>query len=154
MLKVFVALLTVAVLCGCGTSNEEKVVKCTSSQKDLNNGYELKSEYTIYAQGDVVKSVKTKEVVTSDQESILSYFQTTLNTTYENFNKEYGGYTYEVVKEENTVTSNVEIDYTKMDLDKFSKDQSSIKSAMNDNNELTLDGMKSMYKSLGATCEE
>ena len=41
-----------------------------------------------------------------------------------------------------------------MDLDKFSKDQSSIKSAMNDNNELTLDGMKSMYKSLGATCEE
>ena len=41
-----------------------------------------------------------------------------------------------------------------MDLDKFSEDQSSIKSAMNNKNELTVDGMKSMYQSMGATCEE
>lgn len=153
VLKVFATLLVVVILFGCGASTEEKVVKCTISQKDLTNGYELKSEYNIYAQGEVVKSVKTKEVITSEQESILSYFQTTLNTTYEKYNSEYGGYTYEVTKEGNTVTSNVAIDYTKMDLDKFSEDQSSIKSAINDNNELTVDGIKSMYQSMGATCE-
>ena len=163
LLKIFVTLLFVVSLCGCGTNSEEKnassanedekTIKCTISQNDLTNGYKLESEYSIYAKGDVVNSVKTKETVISDQESILSYFETTLNTTYEKYNSEYGGYTYEVIKDTNSVTSNVEIDYSKMDLNKFSKDQSSIRSAMNDNNELTVDGMKAMYESIGATCE-
>lgn len=154
-LKLVAVLLVVVILCGCGVkSEEEKVIKCTSSQKDLTNGYEIRSEYNIYTKGDIVKSVKTKETVTSDQESILSYFQTTLNTTYEKYNNEYGGYKYEVVKDGNIVTSDVEIDYSKMDIKKFSDDNTSLKSYMNDNNELTVDGLKSMYKSLGATCED
>lgn len=153
-LKLISVLLIVTVLCGCGIKSEEKVIKCEASQKNLANGYEIKSEYNIYAKGDVVKSVKTKEIVTSDQESILSYFQTTLNTTYEQYNNEYSGYKYEITKDGNKVTADVEIDYSKMDLKKFSDDNTSLKSFMNDNNELTVDGLKSMYKSLGATCED
>ncbi len=126
-LKLVVVLLVITVLCGCGTKEEEKIIKCTSSQKNLANGYEIKSEYNIYAKGDVVKSVKTKEVVTSDQESILNTFETTLNSTYSTYSKEYGGYKYEIVKNGNTVTSNVEIDYSVMNLAKFANDNSVLK---------------------------
>ncbi len=154
-LKLVVVLLVVTILCGCGIkSEEEKIIKCISSQNNLANGYEIKSEYNIYTKGDAVKSVKTKEVVSSEQESILDYFETTLNSTYEKYNKEYGGYKYEIVKDSNAVSADVEIDYSKMDLKKFSDDNTAIKAAMNSNNELTVNGLKTMYKSLGATCED
>lgn len=154
IVKVFAALLVVTLLCGCGAEEKERVIKCTASQNNLANGYEIKSEYNIYAKGDVVKSVKTKETVTSDQEAILDTFETTLNSTYGTYSKEYGGYKYEIVKDDNTVTSNVEIDYSVMDLARFANDNSVLKNYMNDNNELTVDGLKTMYKSLGATCED
>lgn len=155
VLKLLIVLLVVTILCGCGIkTEEERVIKCTASQKNLSNGYEIKSEYNIHAKGDVVKSVKTKEIVTSDQESILSYFETTLNSTYEKYNNEYGGYKYEIAKDGNTVTADVEIDYSKMDIAKFGNDNTVLKNYMNDNNELTVVGLKTMYKSLGATCED
>lgn len=154
IVKVFAALIVVTLLCGCGAQEKERVIKCTTSQNNLANGYEIKSEYNIYAKGDVVKSVKTKETVTSDQEAILNTFETTLNSTYGTYSKEYGGYKYEIVKDNNMVTSNVEIDYTVMDLARFANDNSVLKNYMNDNNELTVDGLKTMYKSLGATCED
>lgn len=154
IVKVFAALLVVTLLCGCGAEENERIIKCTASQNNLANGYEIKSEYNIYAKGDVVKSVKTKETVTSDQEAILNTFETTLNSTYGTYSKEYGGYKYEIVKDNNTVTSNVAIDYSVMDLARFANDNSVLKNYMNDNNELTVDGLKTMYKSLGATCED
>lgn len=153
-LKVLSLSFIVMILCGCGREEKEKVVKCNLSNNDVVNGYELKSEYTVFSKGDIVNKVETKEVVTSDKEEILSYFEKTLNDTYDKYNSEYGGYTYDVTKNSNIVTSNVTIDYSKMDLDKFSKDNSSIKPAMTDDNKLTLDGITSMYKSMGATCEE
>lgn len=154
VLKLLSVLLVVTLLCGCGATKEEKIVKCSLSKKDTINGYELKSDYNITAAGNIVKKVETKEVITSDTASVLDYFETTLNTTYEKFNKEYGGYTFTIKKEENTVVSDVSIDYAKMNLEKLSKDDSGMKAAMNGNNELTLDGIKAMYKSLGATCED
>lgn len=154
IVKVFAALIVVTLLCGCGAQEKERVIKCTASQNNLANGYEIKSEYNIYAKGDVVKSVKTKETVTSDQESILSYFQTTLNTTYEQYNNEYSGYKYEITKDGNKVTADVEIDYSKMDIEKFGNDNTVLKNYMNGNNELTVVGLKTMYKSFGATCED
>lgn len=153
-LKLLTVLLVITMLCGCGATEKERTIKCTSSQKNLANGYELKSEYNIYAKGDIVKSVKTKEVITSNQETVLNYFETTLNTTYEKYNSEYGGYKYEITNDGNKVTSDVEIDYSTMNLKKFSDDNTSLKSYMNDNNELTVDGLKTMYKALGATCED
>lgn len=155
ILKLIAVLLIITVLCGCGiNSEEEKVIKCTGSQKNLANGYEIKSEYNIYAKGDVVKSVRTKETVTSEQESILNYFETTLNSTYEKYNSEYGGYKYEITKDGNIVTADVEIDYSKMDIEKFGNDNTVLKNYMNGNNELTVVGLKTMYKSFGATCED
>lgn len=154
VLRLFAVLFMVGVLCGCSLNSKERIIKCIGSQKNLQNGYEIKSEYNIYAQGNTVNKVKTKEAVTSDQDSILGYFETTLNSTYEKYSKEYDGYKYEIVKDGNTVTSNVEIDYSKMDMKKFVQDNTVAKSYVNDDSKFTVDGLKRMYKSAGATCEE
>ena len=59
-LKLVVVLLVVTILCGCGIkSEEEKIIKCISSQNNLANGYEIKSEYNIYTKGDAVKTVNS-----------------------------------------------------------------------------------------------
>lgn len=153
-LKILSVLLVVVILCGCEGTTKEKIVKCSTSKNDVVNGYELKSSYVIYTKGDVVNKVKTTEIVTSNTDSILGYFETSLNSAYEKYSNQYGGYSYKVTKEENKVIADVTIDYTKMDLDKFAKDNPSIKSAMTDDNKLTLEGVKAMYKALGATCED
>lgn len=145
LLPVMLILLT-----GCGT--KEGTIKCTLSSKDAVNGYSLESEYTINYKGDVVESVDTVEKVTSESSEILDTFETTLNSTYSKMKETYGGYTYDVSKKDNTVTSKVTIDYNKMNIEQFVKDQPSLKSYVEDN-KLKVDGIKSLYENMGATCE-
>ena len=114
--KVLVVFIGIIFLAGC---NKNTVTKCTLDSDQSANGYTLSSEYLIYATGSVVNSVKTTEVVTSDNETILNYFEKTLNSQYEATNKSYGGYKFDIKKEDNKVTSNVTIDYNKMNLKKY-----------------------------------
>lgn len=151
VLKVIVISILMMFLVGCDSKKE--VVKTCTLEKSV-SGYSLNSTYKIYATGNEVKKVETEEVVTSDNESVRSYFETQLNNSYSAASKTYGGYTYDVTNKDNKVTSKVTIDYEKMDLDKFIKDNASIKQFLNKKNKVTLDGVKSIYSTLGATCEE
>lgn len=147
-----VSLLTV-LLVGC-SSKEEKVVKtCTLNSDQSASGYTLNATYKIYATNDVVTSVETEEIVISDNEQIRDYFESTLNSSYETAEETYGGYTYNIKKEDNKVISNVTIDYTKMDLEKFIDSNTTMKAYVNSDNKITLDGAKKIYEDLGATCE-
>lgn len=152
-MKKFIFLLPIFILCltGCGNEKTGSIV-CTLSSKDAVNGYQLNSTYKINYKGEIVESVETEEVVTSDKEEILSTFETSLNNTYKKTNDTYGGYTYKVTKEDGKVTSKVTIDYSKMDIEQFVTDQPALKSYVKDNKLLT-DGLKSMYETLGATCK-
>ena len=69
-------------------------------------------------------------------------------------NNEYGGYDFKITNENGTLTAITKIDYTKLDMEKLAKDQSSMKNYMNDKNEITLEGIKALYKAMGATCEK
>lgn len=147
-----ISLLSILLLCGCG-NKEVLVTKCTSSQNNSQANYNLKSEYTVYSQKGVVNKVESVETVTSDSESILDYFEKYLNSTYEQINKTYGGYTNKVVKNDDQVISKTTIDYKVMDMAKYVEDNSAMKNYVNNKNELTLEGIKSAYQSMGATCE-
>lgn len=92
-----------------------------------------------------------KETVESDNEQVRSYFKKTLEDSYNTANESYGGYTYNVTEDGNKVISDVTIDYSKMDLEKFVNDNSQMKSYIK-NNRISLDGMKKIYEALGATC--
>mgnify|MGYP004629330705 FL=1 len=150
--KILSVLLISFLLMGC--EEKEVVKKCTLSVNNTDNGYSLKSTYEIHAKNNVVNSVKTKEVVTSEKDSILSYFEKTLNNTYKKANDTYGGYTYNVKNDNNKVTSDVKIDYNKMNLKKYVSDNSVMKSYVNSNNKLTLKGAIKIYENLGATCKD
>lgn len=159
VIKSLLALSLIVLLVGCGEKKEtkeeikEKTYKCTLTSNDIVNGFKLESVYEIYATGDVVKKVKTEEKVTSDDETILDTFENTLNTTYEAADKNYGGYDYSVTRNDNEVLSITTIDYTKMNLKQYIKDNSALSQYVNDNNELTAEGIKSLYTSMGATCD-
>lgn len=77
-----------------------------------------------------------------------------LSQNYEKMDESYGGYTTNISKNGNKVVSEVEIDYEHMDVESLLEDQPSMKNYANDNNQLTLEGVKTIYKAMGATCEE
>lgn len=141
-------------IAGCTNNDKEVVRKCTLTADQSANGYKLDSTYEIHAKGNVVNNVVTEEVVTSSNEEILTYFENQLNNTYKTANETYGGYTIDIKKDSDKLTSKVTIDYTKLDMTKFVKDNSGMKTYVNSNNKLTLDGATKIYESLGATCEK
>ncbi len=154
ILKGLAVFLFVIILSGCGTKTEERVVTCTLEQNNVAYGYELRAEYNIYTDGTIVNRVETTEVATSDNQEILDYLENYNNTLYTNMNDAYGGYEFSSTNENNTLTAVTKIDYKKLDREKLVEDQPSMKNYMNDDNMLTLDGIKSMYEQMGATCAD
>lgn len=152
-LKFLLVLPLVFCVAGCGTSKKEIVSHCTLTSTDSSNGYQLSSSYDVYSKNNEVSKVVTEEVVTSDNDSVLTYFEEYLKKTYDTQNSTYGGTTNEVTKADGKVTSKTTIDYTKMDLEKYVKDNSVLSNYMNKDNKLTKDGILSIYQSMGATCK-
>lgn len=138
-------------LTGCGGGKAEKIT-CTNSTNDVVNGYSTESTYVINYKGKNVDSVETVETVTSDNEEILSAVAEQLEKTYGTTNEAYGGYTYKVENKDGKVVSTVTIDYNKMDLDQYVKDMPSLKNFVKDG-KMQLDGVKSLYETMGATCK-
>ena len=77
-----------------------------------------------------------------------------LNEQYQSSNETYGGYEYKVEKKDNSVESNVTLDYSKLNLKKYIEDNPAMKQFLNKNYKITLDGMISLYESSGATCNK
>ena len=146
-MKKILLLICILLLCGCGT----KTMKCTS--KNEQQKYTLTSEYTINYKGSVVKSVNTVETFESSDTELLSKTENSFNKTFEKNNELYGGYDYKVTNSNGKVVSTVTVDYNKMDLEKFIKDNEAMKAYVNDKNQVTLEGIKKLYESTGAKCE-
>lgn len=153
IISFLIVFIGVIFLAGCFNSNEKVITRCTLENDQSSSGYVLNSNYSIYSTNGVVTSVRTKEVVTSDNNTILEYFKKTLNDEYTSASNTYGGYDFDVSIKDNTVVSTVTIDYNKMDLKKFISDNSSMKAYVNKDNKLTLEGAKKIYESFGATCK-
>lgn len=151
--KVILVASILVVLTGCESDKEEIINHCTLNSNNTTNGYKLASEYDVYSVDGEVNKVVTKEVVTSESQEILDYFETYLEQTYKAQNETYGGTTNKVINENGTVTSTTTIDYNKMDLNKYVEENTALSSYVNDNNKLKTDGIISIYESMGAVCE-
>lgn len=152
-MKKSILVLPVLMLCltGCGSKKEGQIT-CTHSTNDVVNGYSTESKYVINYKGDDVESVNTVETVTSDNEETLAAFESSLNETYSKTNESYGGYDFTVENKDGKVVSNVTIDYNKMNLDQYVKDQPVLKDFVK-NGKMQVDGVKSIYEAMGATCK-
>ena len=155
-----VSLLFLLTGCGEETTNdvsndtpEQMTMHCEASTRDVVNGYETTSDYTIYYTDTYVDKVVTVETVTSESTELLDTMEEYVNTTYEATNSAYGGYTYEVIREDGSVVSNVTIDYNKMNLEQYVTDQPSLAQYVEDGKFL-VDGIIEIYENTGATCEK
>ena len=145
--------LLVLMVTGCGEEAKEFTKKCTATQNNVASGYNLESVYTIYGKGSVVNKVTSVETIVSSDASVLSYFETTLKDTYDQYNKVYGGYTNTVTNNDGKVVSETTIDYNVMNLSKYVEDNSVMKNFVNEDNKLLVDGLVSIYEQTGAICE-
>lgn len=152
VVRIFSLLIVMILIAGCG-SQKEVVKTCKLTQTDPTQGYKLESTYTIYGTGKAVDRVETTESITSENQEILDYFETYLKDTYDQTNKVYGGYDVNVTNESGKVVSKVTIDYSKMNLEKYVEDNTSMKAYMTKQNKILVSGMQSLYESLGAICE-
>lgn len=150
--KLTFAFMLVVLLTGC--LGKDKVTKCTLKSDQSASGYKITSEYNVYSSKDEVNKVVTTETVESKNNTILAYFEKQLKSQYKANNDSYGGYKYEITNKDGKVVSKVTIDYSKMNLNKFVKDNPAMKSFVNKSNKITVKGIKSMYQSMGATCEK
>ena len=150
--KLTFAFMLIVLLTGC--LGKDKVTKCTLKSDQSASGYKITSEYNVYSSKDEVNKVVTTETVESKNNTILAYFEKQLKSQYKANNDSYGGYKYEVTNKDGKVVSKVTIDYSKMNLNKFVKDNPAMKSYVNKSNKITVKGIKSMYQSMGATCEK
>lgn len=149
MKKILIVLAVVFLaLTGCG--KKPATIKCTLSN-DLGY-YKVESTYNINYTGKTVDSVETVEKAISDNSTILDTLEKTLKESYETANKKYGGYTIDIKKGENEVVFTVKIDYNKMDVEQFAKDEPALKAYV-DGKKLTVEGLKAIYTAMGATCE-
>ena len=139
-------------LSGCGKEIAQTMT-CTLTQKDVVNQYELDATYVVNYTGDLVTDVETTEVVTSDDTTVLDNFEQQLNQIYQAMQENYGGYDIDIQNDGKKVTSIVKIDYQKLNFDQLIEDNSAMKNYVNDKNQLTLDGIKTMYQSQGISCE-
>ena len=147
-------LILLAIFCfaGCG-KQEQKSMVCTLESKDVASGYALKATYKVYYTGDIADSVTTQEVVTTESKELIDKFEQTYNETYGAMQESYGGYDYRVSKTSSSITADVKIDYHKMDLEQYVKDQPAMKNYMTKNKEMSRSGLKAIYESQGATCK-
>ena len=151
-MKKYLLLLIVFFVIGCGKNDTLKTATCTLSSNDVVNGYKTTANYEINYKNDVVESVKTVETVESENSDLLKTMEDYLNTTYSTMNNNYGGYTFNVINKDNKVVSTTTIDYNKMNIEKFVSENTVLKPYVK-NNKLTLEGIKTLYTSVGAICE-
>lgn len=150
--KILSLMIVALFISGCG-SDKEVIKTCTSTSTDSKSGLKLEAVYKVYGKGKVADKVVTTETITTDDEDTLDYYKEYLEDTYEAANKTYGGYTINVTKKDNKVVSETTIDYNKMDLEKFVKDNTVLKNYVDKNNKMLIEGLLSTYKAIGATCE-
>ena len=131
----------------------QKVTKCTLDNDQSKSGYKTLTTYNIYSKKNIVTKVSYEEVLSSENTTILKYFEDLNKKQFETQNNTYGGYTFDIKSEKNKVISKVTINYNKLNLEKFIKDNSAMKSYVNKDNKFTLEGAKTMYESLGAKCK-
>jgi len=148
-MKKIVPLLIVILLTGC---TKDKYFTC---KIDLNNeqmDYHLSAIYKVYYKNSYVTKIEKNEIYETDNEDTYNYFNEAKNLEYMNLNNLYGGITYTVNLKKNKVVLDATLDMSIVDIKKMLKKQYIDKDYVIDNN-LTVGGIKNIYKEKGAICD-
>lgn len=149
MKKYLILFICLFCLTGC---DKKGTINCALSSKDVITGYELQTNYKVNYKGKYVLNVVSEETVISDSEDVLDYFEEQINASYNALNEAYGGYDFNIIREDGKITSKAILDYSKMNIEQYVIDIPTAKEYTEDNKMLK-EGLVSLYESLGATCD-
>ncbi len=135
---------------GCG--KKEIITKCNMKSDQSLSGYFIESNYKVYSKKNVVTKVEINEEISSEKSDVLSNFKSMYESQYDSNNNRYGGYSYKMSEKDGKLIIDLTIDYSKMNIEKFVSDNAAFSDYLEDN-KLTLDGIKKMYKTSGIVCE-
>ncbi len=173
MKKCILLVICICLLCfvttACGSSNNKskvksgyKVMNCTRlvenseiSKTDMN--------YELYYKGNYVMEMHSVEKITAEEE-ILNKYKTAYENSYSKY-KDLKYYNHKLEIKDDTLISTVDIDYTKIDMDKLEQLESSVELKEEGNDKKTkysvykdgkvlLDKVKDLYEKLGANCKK
>ena len=164
--KIVFIIIGILILTGCETTSNKKLTKNISETININEdgsklicstdydyedlGYVIGSKYVVWADDEnKVTKVVSREIIESNDSSKLDEFEEYLNENHSTA-QSYGGYTYNLKRENNRVTSEVTIDYAEFDMKKFAEEN---KDAGKEDETLTIDSIEAKYVSLGAECK-
>lgn len=149
VLKVF-SLVLILFLVGC---SKEKYIVCNV---DINNDlqdYSNIGAYKIYYKNNYVTKIEKQEKYISKDKDVIKYFKDYKELEYYDLNDKYGGITYNINDIENGIKISSNFDFKLIDVNSMAKD-GKIDRDFVILGKLTLGGIKSIYKSRGAVCEE
>lgn len=160
-----VTLIGVIVLTGCkkkdtlqGTIDdiqvaEENAILCERdtvvNEKDKTN---MHVNYKIVYDGEIVKSIKQVEKVTTSNGSFFNDYKSTVESLYSPY-KSLEGYTYTIGTDDDTIVTSITMDFTKIDLDRFVEIDHNNEINYIDNGKVSLSKTKTLFENMGATCK-
>ena len=150
ILSVLLVVVGIFVLAGCENEEVEKTLVCTRTAT-ISDGVKADLRYEVKYKGDYVTTLKSTEKIISDNEEYLDAYKETIESTYEPY-KDIEYYDYEVTIEGDTMTSSVNVDYSKIDTAKLLEIDSANGSLIKDG-KIKIDDIKSLYESVGTTCK-
>lgn len=170
MKKIIFILLLLIIVTGCNNTNNNIVdssilsntieidlndasYMCTKDYKDEINNYALGSKYAIITEDDIVKTIKSIEILESNKQSIINDFEGYINANYSKI-KEYGGYTFEINHEGNKLITNVTINLEEFNMDGFLSEFPEFINNLNEDNKLTVEALIDYYETKNIECKE
>lgn len=145
-----IILILLLVITGC--SGDKSFICKMDIENDIQD-YKLDGTYTIYYKDSYVTKIEKIEKYNSINQDTLDYLNEYLNLDYENLNKKYNGYTYDVLLSEDYVRLESVIDMNLVDVKKMKKDKYIEEDYVIGEN-ITTSGIKYFYEQKGAICEE
>lgn len=149
LFKCIIIIFVFMCLVGC---DKEKSFVCNLDIYNTTQDYSLHAIYKVYYKGNYVKRIVKKDVYSSDNIEMLNYFEQYKNLEYDNLNSIYGGFDFEIKKDETNLTINTNINLNEVNVKKMLIDKY-IDSNYIISNKLTISGIKYFYKEKGAVCE-
>ena len=119
-----------------------------------NKDYNIAGKYAIFVDdNDNVTMINSTEVIESKKNDILNQFQNYYNSSYDKI-ANYGGYTYDIIQENNRVIANVIIDYNTFNMESYAEEHEEIVQYINEEYHLTKDKLIEKYNSQNIKCEK
>ena len=157
-LNIVLCLLISLVLTGCFnnkkdddvTNDDDVLITVCRGQQEISDGIEANFRYEITSKNNNVLSLVSTETIETSDIEYLESAKKSMEDTHSIY-KDIKYYEYEITVDDNKLVSTVDIDYSKIDIDKLISIDKANENIVVDG-KVNLNYLKNMYESLGSVC--